>query len=371
MPDNTQNEYRPDYVSPPGETLLETLETIAMSQAELAERTGRPAKLINEIVKGKAAITPETALQLERVLGVPARFWNNRERQYRECLAQSEERERLQQQAAWLKRLPLKGMIDLGWIREFDDAVEQLREALNFFGVASPDQWDDLWPGTRVAFRQSAAFQADPGAVAAWLRRGEIEAHELECAAYDPDRFRAALGQLRTLTNEQPEVFQPQMVQLCASAGVAVVFVRELPKVRTSGATRWLISTKALIQLSLRYKSDDQLWFTFFHEAGHILLHGKREIFIEENGAENEKEQAANRFAADLLIPSIEWKRFVRLEYFSREAISSFAARLGIAPGTVVGRLQHEGRLPPSHCNDLKRRLDWGVSEKITMVVSA
>lgn len=86
-----ENQYVPDEVSPPGETLSEVLAEHGITQADLAERTGRPRKTIDEIIKGKAAITPETAIQLERVLGVPATFWNRRERQYREHLAKREE----------------------------------------------------------------------------------------------------------------------------------------------------------------------------------------------------------------------------------------------------------------------------------------
>ncbi len=100
MSNTTQ--YIPDFVSPPGETLLEVLETRGMSQAELAERTGRPKKTINEIIKGKTAITPETALQFEFVLGVPARFWNQREQNYREFLAR--QRENLKQRD-WVRMM--------------------------------------------------------------------------------------------------------------------------------------------------------------------------------------------------------------------------------------------------------------------------
>jgi HTH-type transcriptional regulator/antitoxin HigA len=75
-----QNEFIPDYAVRPGLTLLETIDALGMSQAELAERTGRQKKTINEITKGKATITPETALQFERVLCVPTSFWNNLER---------------------------------------------------------------------------------------------------------------------------------------------------------------------------------------------------------------------------------------------------------------------------------------------------
>jgi len=84
MDRRSKNEYAPDFVFPPGETLLETLEAVGFSQAELAERTGRSKKMINEIIKGKAPITPRMAIELERVLGVPAGFWNNLERLYQE-----------------------------------------------------------------------------------------------------------------------------------------------------------------------------------------------------------------------------------------------------------------------------------------------
>lgn len=357
---SVQNQYQPDFVSPPGETLLETLETLGMSQAALAERTGKSLKTINEIVRGKAPITPETALQLEHVLGVPAPFWNNRERQYQEWRARADEREQLSAHVAWLDEIPLKSMLDFGWLRADEDPVEQLREALRFFGVAAPDRWRELWLNPQAAFRSSPAFQAEPGAVAAWLRRGEIEAQRLDCEPFDAGRFRAALVRIRTLTSEPPEVFQPEIVRLCAQAGVAVVFVPELPKIRTSGAVRWLTPTKAVLQLCLRYKSDDQLWFTLFHEAGHILLHGKREVFIDDgDGAEGEKEQQASRFAADQLIPPTQWRRFGARAFYSKEAIIAFAEEAGIAPGIVVGRLQHEGLMPVTHCNGLKRRLQW------------
>jgi len=356
-----QNQYAPDYVSPPGETLLETLEAIGMTQVQLAERTGKSPKTINEIVKGIAPITPETALQFERVLGVPARFWNNRERQYREFLAHHEERKRLENSVEWLEQVPLKAMFNCGWIQGFEDPVDQLREVLRFFGVASPVEWNQVWMRPQAAFRQSPAFQADPVAVAAWLRKGELEAQQLECEPFDKQCFRVALEQIRALTTRDPNEFQPEIVRLCAQAGIAVVFVPALPKTRASGATRWLTPEKAMIQLSLRHKSDDQLWFTFFHEAGHIWLHGKREAFVDvEDGDSGEKEEQANQFAADLLVPRTRWRRFVRAaHHYSKGEIQTFAAELGIAPGIVVGRLQKEEVLPHTHCNNLKHRLDW------------
>jgi len=360
MSNPIQTEYMPDIVSPPGETLLEMLEDRSMSQAELAERTGRPKKTINEIIKGKATITPATALQLERVLGVPASFWNNREQQYRESLAKQAEHSSLEGQVSWLNQFPIKEMIGLSWVRGTDDLVELLGEVLSFFGIASPTQWANVWEAN-VAYRQSPAFESDPFAVSAWLRKGEIEAHQIDCAPYNSDRFISALGAVRELTIQPPDVFQSETIRLCAEAGVAVAFVPEIPKVRASGAARWLNANKGMIQVNLRYKTDDQLWFTFFHEAGHILKHGKRDIFIEDGGDHDEKEEEASRFAADFLIPSSEYLHFIpRTGHYSKAEIIDFATHVGVAPGIVVGRLQHDGKLPPQNCNDLKRTLIWG-----------
>jgi HTH-type transcriptional regulator / antitoxin HigA len=369
MSNKIQNQYMPNYASPPGDTLQEVLEERGMSQAELAERTGRPKKTINEIINGKAAITPETALQLERVLGIPASFWNNRERHYREALARIEEQERLQKQVSWLNAFPVKAMIKLGWIQCYQDKVEQLGEVLNFFAVASPEQWEAIWCSTDVFFRKSQAFQSDLSAVTAWLRRGEIEAAKIPCAIYDANKFKEALQQIRPLTVEPPQNFQKEVVRLCAEAGVAVVFVPQIPKTRTSGATRWLNPHKALIQLSLRYQTDDHLWFSFFHEAGHILLHGKRDVFLEgksvQGAEEEEREQEANKFAADILISPAELKRFLASDRQRNKAgILQFATEIGIAPGIVVGRLQHDGVFPANYCNDLKQKFEWVFDEQ-------
>jgi len=368
---NVVNEYHPDIVSPPGETLQEILDDIGMSQAQLARRTGRPTKTINEIIKGKAAITPETALQLERVLRVPAGFWLRREQHYRESIARQKEREGLATQTEWLRsrRIPWKEMVSKGWIdpSDPDDPVQVLEAVLGFFGITSPYQWFAL--DYQAYFRQSHAHEVNHAAVAAWLRKGELEAHAIHCAPYDPHRFRDALRKARALTLASPEVFVPELRAACAAAGVAVVFVPELSGTRVSGATRWLSPTKALIQLSLRYKMDDQLWFSFFHEAGHIVLHGKSEVFLETEDEEamNSKETEANAFAADLLIPPAQMARLRLLipaqeRFISLEKIRKFSSEIGVAPGIVVGRLQHEELLPHSHGNGLKVRLAWGRS---------
>src|SRR5690606_11972851 len=232
-----------------------------------------------------------------------------------------------------------------------------------FFGIASVAQWDDMWPQLPVAYRKHNSHEVFPEAVSAWLRKGELEAMNLVCAEYNREQFRAALDQVRTLTDAAPEEFVPRMKELCAAAGVAVVFVPALPKTGISGATRWLTSTKALIQLSLRFKSNDHLWFSFFHEAGHILLHGKKELFLESttgiDGMDPEKEEEANIFAQKELIPPKALDAFIAECDYSQTAIRKFAQEIGIAPGIVVGQLQHRKKLNYTQCNNLKCYYKW------------
>ena len=365
---STKFPHQPDYAFHPGETLAETLEELGMTQKELAERAGRPLKTINEIVQGKAAITADTAIQLERVTGVPANFWNNAQSNYGAFLARQAETQALQQGIEWLRSFPLKPLWKLGWIPKLADPIEQLRALLSFFGVAGVEEWVQLWARPQVAFRKSSAFDAHPMAVAAWLRQGERQAQSVATRPFDKDKFIAALLEIRELTTADPATFESAMKRLCAEAGVAVVFVPEVSGTRAYGATRWLTPEKAILQLSLRGKADDFLWFTFFHEAAHILKHGKRDVFIESpDGATDEatrkKEEEANTFAADFLIPKDAYRELTSLRPFTTAKIQRFASGMSIAPGIVVGRLQHDKLLPFIQLNGLKRRFSLNATE--------
>ena len=353
------NEYSPDLVSHPVATLQEVLEDRGITQADLAERMGRPKKTINELVMGKAAFTPETALQLERVLGVPASFWNNLETNYRAHLAAERDRTELEAHGQWLQSLPLTQMINLGWIKRFSERTTQVQELLQFFGVASKEQWTKVYAEPQAAFRRSAKFETDAKSLACWLRKGAIEAQRLSCAEYDRTRFRSALSDARRLSREPIGSAIPTLVQLFAQSGVALVLVPQLKKLPVSGATQWVSTSCALIQLSFRYKTDDHFWFTLFHEAGHILLHGKRLVFLEGDSHDGDEEHEANKFAADMLIPATAYRKLRVAKRFSKPNLEHFAQQIGIAPGIVVGRLQHDGALPHTHCNDLKESYDW------------
>jgi addiction module HigA family antidote len=357
MIETNKNQYLPDGVSSPGETLSETLEELEISQAQLAERMGRPKKTINEIIKGKTAITPETALQLEKVLGVPASFWNNRERLYREAIARQNEKTALAGYVDWAKKFPIKELVKRAWLPPCPTPTSAADALLRFFAIAKPEQLPQVCQVAR--FRKSENSKTEP--LLAWLRQGKIEGQKVRCEPFNKTAFEELLSRARSWTRLSPNAFQPLLVNECAKTGVAVVFVPELKGSGAFGATVWLSPNKAMIQLSLRYKTNDHLWFTFFHEAEHILRHGHTRNFIESKGMENTAEESeANKFAALRLIPVKELHRFLNNgKAISATTVTTFADSIGIAPGIVVGRLQHDGKLSYKNLNHLKVTLKW------------
>ncbi len=354
---NKRYPYEPDYAVVPGRTLQETIDSLGIDQRELASRAGLSAKHVNQIIKGVAPLTQDTAIRLERVTGVPARLWNNLEAQYREQIARLEAKTRLERDLTWLKNIPTKELISRGAIRDTSDRPSLLEEVLRFFGVATVDAWKHGWETPQFAFRKSFSFSGKAGAMATWLRLCELEGQKAKCEPFDKAKFRTELQTIRGLTAEGPDVFVPQMLTRCASAGVALALVPEIKGAPVSGAAKWLTPEKALIGLNLRGKYNDRFWFTFFHEAGHILNDSKKETFIDVEYEDDPRENGANQFAATILIPAQFDQELPRLTMYS--SVEAFARRIGIAPGIVVGRLQREGIIEYSQFNGLKQRLQW------------
>ncbi|NTW54547.1 MAG: HigA family addiction module antidote protein [Chlorobaculum sp.] len=336
-----------EVISCPGDTLAEHLEYTGMSQAELAARMGRPKKTINEIIKGKAEITSETAIQLERVVGIPANLWMGLERNYRLRLAEIDAAEALLETEAWAKQFPLAAMKKLGWISFEDGIVSSAQAVLAFFNVASPEVYDNVCHKQlyATAYRMSEKCSKDPYAVAAWLRQGERQAESLKAEAYDKKAFEEALLDIKTRLVVMDDGFLAGLQERCLRAGVKVVFTPCLQKAPLNGSTRWLNDTP-LIQLSDRFKRNDIFWFTFFHEAAHILKHNKKDVFIEgmEYSCDGKKKEAeADAWAADYLIGRKEERRMLETPLFVKEDIEQYAERIGTHPAIVVGRLAKLG----------------------------
>ncbi|MDQ6628954.1 MAG: HigA family addiction module antitoxin [Pseudomonadota bacterium] len=361
------SEFAPDWVATPGDSIADLLEERGWTQAELALRTGFTRKHINQLVKGEAPITEDTALKLEKVLGSSARFWLALEAQYREQLGRKEEMSRLGAEVGWLDELPLADMIRFKWIKKAREKAHQVDECLRYFAVSSVSAWRAQYEQPVAAYRAAATLRRTPAAVSVWLREGERRAAMLECEDFDQEKFEAALVVARSLTRERkPTEFLPRLSDVCRQAGVAVVVAPAPKGCPVNGATKWLSPTRALILLSVRGRSDDKLWFTFFHEAAHLLKHGKRLTFLDilgEDGLSDDEEQEANAFARDFLLPMADYKKFVKDVIFSVSRVRSFADQQGVSAGVVVGRLQFDRFLPWTHLNGLKVQYVWKQNE--------
>jgi HTH-type transcriptional regulator/antitoxin HigA len=349
-------EFRPDWVSPPGDTIKDVLKERSLSLAEFAESIGQTVQEGRELLEGRATITIATARRLERVLGASVEFWMSRDFQYRQDVTRLCEADE-----GWLAELPISDMIRFGWLKPVPYPSDEVTACLRFFDVPSIRAWRAAYRGLQesVAFRSTRSFESRPAAVAAWLRQGEIEGNAIACHRWNPRRFQESLSAVRTLTRDkEPGRFLPKLRDLCAASGVAVAVVRAPSGCPASGATRFLSPDKALLLLSFRYLSDDQFWFSFFHEAGHLLMHGDR-LFLEGMDKEPMTEEVeANDFAGRTLVPSEFQQALLSLPLDGREVIR-FARKLGVSPGIVVGQLQHHGKINFRQLSKLKRRFSW------------
>ena len=291
-------------------------------------------------------------------MGISARFWSNLETQYRDGLARQQAEAELEVEADWADRFPIADLVRHRLIERGATKAATLANLLSWLGVSSPVAYDRVT--SAAAYRASPAFAAWPEAVTAWLRWGELQAAEVDANRFDARRFRQFLAEIRPMTRMEPfaQVFK-RVQEACAEVGVIVVLTPELSGTHISGAARW-IGSKALIQLSLRHKSDDQFWFALFHEAGHLLSGGRRSEFIDVadmDDSEGEGEHAADRFARDTLLPPGDYASFVQAGDFRLSTVRTFARSQSIAAGIVAGRLEHDKHARPGQLRSLKKPL--------------
>ena len=230
MADN--QEIYSDLAIHPGETLADAIEEHDLTQAKLAQLMGRPPQVINEIVRGKKDITPATALELEPVFGVPASFWNNMQARYEFTLARNEQRKRLGAQTHLLKHFRYNELVKRGWIPVVKGKIEQVKSLCQYLGVASLHLYQATLPAT---LRSAGPGNYNDRALAAWLRRGELLARDMDLPPFNRERFLDIIPEIRTFTANRPKATYPKIVDLCSSAGVAFVVAQELPRIGANG----------------------------------------------------------------------------------------------------------------------------------------
>lgn len=345
----TETVFISDMAIPPGEYLEEVLEDVEISQAELARRMGRPPQAINEIIKGDKAITPETALQLEQVLGVSAQFWSNLEAEFRLILAKQKQQEEIKLEESLISKFPYLHLSRLNLVEKTRDKPKKVVELRRFFGVSSLKHIRTV-KEFAPAFRQQEKSTTSQESLASWLRAGHVLADKREVNKFNKGKLEQSIPKLRELTNViEPNDLIKKITSVLADCGVVLVLVPTFPKSYTTGATFWIGKNKAVIMMSLRGAWSDIFWFSLFHEIGHILLHDKRVTFLESGKFDSQykkQESEADTYSQKSLIPLNAYKNFLKDEDFSSLSIKKFSESIGIFPGIVTGRLQHDKKLP-------------------------
>jgi len=359
-------DFAPMWAVPPGRTISDLMKSKGIALDSLAQSVDMTEDAIESLLSGKSPLDACVASRLATIFGASTNFWLRREEQYRHQLKQLTEDidPENEEYKFWLKCLPVREMQEFGWVESTKDKTKTLRKFLDFFDVPNLDAWHRTYVDMRAAtaFRTTDAYLENAPSTAAWLRQGELQAERIKCNSWDPKLFEAQLAKIRRLTQiASPSEFLPKLEGLCAEAGVAVVVVKAPKGCRASGATFFTNPGKAVLLLSFRYLSDDQFWFSFFHEAAHLILHWDADLLILETSESPKsiREEEANLFASEQLIPRELQERMPEAAKTLR-GIMRLARDAGVSYGIVVGQLQFRGLIKRERYNSLKARYKWG-----------
>ncbi|WP_339616904.1 ImmA/IrrE family metallo-endopeptidase [uncultured Gilvimarinus sp.] len=353
--------FSPDWVSPPGSTLNDLIELEGKSLSQFANSMQLGFYELNKIIKGKVSIDLDLASKLEEHTGTSAKFWLEREKNYRNSIKKMESKKTLEKN--WLSALPTADMAKFGWIKTSRNLSEKLTACLRYFDVSSVDEWQSKYNSLLIetAFRTSQAYDSTYEAISSWLRQGEIEASKIPCQEWCKSKLVNSIPEIRSLTTiENPNDFLPELKRILSFCGVALATARAPQGCRASGATFWPQDNKPILIMSFRYLSDDHFWFTLFHEIGHLVLHSDHRLILETNETKYlDIEKEADNYSENVLIPKEHQDELKTLRANDLRKIVKFSKKLGISKGIVVGQLQHRGILKKNYLNKLKVRYSW------------
>ena len=340
---------------PPGSTIKEQLEYRGMSQKEFAARMDMSEKHISKLINGEVQLTPETAVKLEFVLGVPASFWNNLEAIYREKLIKVAAENSMDYDVEIAQNFPYSEMAKLGWVPEARNNNEKVINLRKYFEVIEIKLLDNNQI-TRIACRRLAITEKSDLALLAWAQEAKIKSRSIKTSPINIKKLISVLPKIREMTLIKPEVFCLELKKELADCGIALVFVPHLKGSFLQGAT-FMDGNKIVVGLTARGKDADKFWFSLFHELAHIILGHVNQL----NGTTEDDEKKADSFASDTLIPETEFEIFKKEGDYSEGSVLSFSKKQKIAPGIVVGRMQKEGVIGYNKFNKLKEKYDIAI----------
>ena len=350
-----------DWFSSPGDSIRHLMTKRRLTPGHVSEHMAGGEQELRGLLDGTMAVDQKKAAALASVLGGTPAFWIKRQVNYDAALEQAVTNVLVDEVDEWLAQVPVPRS---GRKRSSQHAQRRkdVRRRLVFYNVNNLHAWTARYrqfdDGT--LFRSTRAFTTDDGATAMWLRQGELAADMVHTMPWSTKALRDRVPAIRELSRiGRPSRFLPRLRLLCAEAGVALVVVPPPRGCRASGASRMVSAEKAMLMVSFRHRTDDQFWFTIFHEVGHLVLHDAM-TFVDddETSVSSQYEREANDFAAQCIVPDHRGRDLLRLRHNQR-SITRLAVSLGVSPGLVVGQLQHKGLVDFGQLNYLKRHWSW------------
>lgn len=334
-------------VFPPGEFILEELEERGWSQVELADILGRAPNVINELISGKRAITPETAKALGEAFGSSAQYWMNLESAYQLWKIRTNDVE-ISRRARLYEIAPIKELVRRNWVEPSGNLSVLEKRVARFFEIETVDDQIEVF---KHAARKSSREMST--AERAWLFRAKHLAVSVQAKSFTAHSFKLGLANLKKLLLSSQET--RHVPKILAEAGIRFLVIEHLPHTKIDGVAFWLDAKSPVIALSMRYDRIDSFWYTLAHELGHIEKRHNAVLDINIVGEERaagietaQEENEANAFASEFLLEQGELKQFIlRVRpLYSRQKIVSFANRINVHPGIVVGQLQFRKEVP-------------------------
>lgn len=338
--------------TPPGATIKEQLNERGMSQKEFAARMNMSEKHISKLINGEVQLTQETAVRLEMVLGVPAKFWNNLEAIYREKIIKAEAENAMDADAEIAKQFPYSEMAKFGWVPNTRDVKEKVVNLRKYFEVVELSLLGSEQI-TRIACRRLAITEKGDLALMAWAQEAKLKARAVQTASINIKDLISVVPEIRNMTVLKPKEFCPRIKKCLADCGIALVFLPHFKGSFLQGAS-FIDGNKIVVGLTVRGKDADKFWFSLFHELAHIVLGHVGQA----NGTTEDDEKAADKWSSDTLISFDDFEAFKEEKDYSQKSVLQFAKAQGIAPGIVVGRMQLEGMIKYSMLNNLKEKYE-------------
>lgn len=340
-------EYKDIMAFHPGYYVAEIIDDMEITQEEFATRMGTTGKTISKLVNGQSNLTKDLAQKLSIMLGTGIDVWLNLQKEYDEKVMAIERQKCLDEQNSVMDLIDYSYFVKVAKLATTRKSQEKIANMCAYLLVSDLRvlEKQDLFVNYRTGI--SSVKKKNIVNANAWIQTALNFAKDIQTKPFDAEKLQGYLPEIRGMTLQAPETFFPRLKDIFSDCGVVFVLLPYLKNSGINGAVKWINHNRVILAMNDRRFYADTFWFSLFHEIKHVLQQKMNTMFVTGDFGEmsviNARlEREADDFARNYLIPPAQYKKFAPSRYTSDLAIETFAKRLGIHPGIVAGRLQHD-----------------------------